>query len=338
MNPRFTFITLYDKNYSRSGVLLSYMENKQMLSGFIKLNSWKSIASFAINVLQANKNTDYFVIMVPSQSLTLIVRLLTSKKIILDAGWPLSDRTKTSIWLMTKLWITDLIAMHSANLVLLESELQKKQTAKRFKVSEKKLAASHTGVEEVVFTFSDVQKQPTVNTFQVCYRGQYNFEAGIEVLAQTSLLCDDPEISFLVVSRNIPDDVNFGENTVVKNKPFANKRNMAEVISKCDLMLGQLSNHPRLNVTIPHKTYEAAIMGKPYLSARATGIKEFLVEGAEAEYFDAGDPVDLLRKIKKLKADKDYRKSLGENILVKFKATASEEAIGDNFLKLLDRN
>jgi len=338
MKPRFTFITLYEKNYSRSGVLLSFLENRGMLFGFIKLNSWKSIASFALKILQANKNTDYFVIMVPSQSLTLIVRLLTSKKIILDAGWPLSDRTTTSAWLMAKLWVTDLIAMHCANLVLLESDLQKKQTSKRFKVSEKKLAASHTGVEEVVFTFTDTDKQPSDNTFQVCYRGQYNLEAGIEVLAHASLLCSDPAITFLVVSRNIPDEIKFGDNTVVKNKSYSSKRKMAEVISKCDLMLGQLSNHPRLNVTIPHKTYEAAFMGKPYLSARARGIQEFLTEGVEAEYFDAGDPVDLLRKIEKLKADSHYRRILGKNIATKYKTKASEEAIGDNFLRLLERN
>jgi glycosyltransferase involved in cell wall biosynthesis len=102
--------------------------------------------------------------------------------------------------------------------------------------------------------------------------------------------------------------------------------------------LGQLSDHPRLNVTIPHKAFEAAIMGKPYLSARASGIQEFLAEGVEAEYFVPGDPVDLLNKIEKLKSDKEYRQILGENILKRYKAMASEEAIGDNFLKLLKKH
>ena len=38
-------------------------------------------------------------------------------------------------------------------------------------------------------------------------------------------------------------------------------------------------------------------MGKPFLSARVRGIQEFLVEGVEAEYFDAGNATDLLKKI-----------------------------------------
>ena len=80
------------------------------------------------------------------------------------------------------------------------------------------------------------------------------------------------------------------------------------------------------------------LMGKPYLSARASGIQDFLVEGIEAEYFDAGDPVDLLKKIEKLKADKNHRQLLAENIRTKYKIMASEEAIGSNFLNLLKRH
>ena len=80
--------------------------------------------------------------------------------------------------------------------------------------------------------------------------------------------------------------------------------------NSCDLFLGKFSDCPRLNVTIPHKAFEAALMGKPYLSARASGIQEFLVEGVEAEYFDAGDPVDLLRKIVKLKEDRTNARKL----------------------------
>ena len=64
-------------------------------------------------------------------------------------------------------------------------------------------------------------------------------------------------------------------------------------------------------------------------------IQEFLLEGAEAEYFDAGNPLDLLRKIEKLKADKEYRQFLSKNILKKYKEMASEEAIGNNFLRLI---
>ena len=89
MDPRFTFITSYKLDYSRSGVLLSYLSKKDLVTGVIKFSSWKFLSVFASQILKANKKTDYYVIMNPSQFLTPVVRVLTNKKIILDGPKPL---------------------------------------------------------------------------------------------------------------------------------------------------------------------------------------------------------------------------------------------------------
>ena len=341
MEPRFTFITSYETDYSRSGVLLSYLSKKDLVREVIKFNSWESLISFARQILKANKKTDYYVIMNPSQFLTPVVRFLTFKKIILDSGWPLTEKS-ISIKITTKeklqrgkSWAVDFASMHLANLVLLESQLQKERTSHRFKINRKKLEVSLTGVDEEAFSFSVHGEKLPDQKFKVGFRGRYTLEAGLEVLAETTLLCTDQDISFLVLAPNIPNHIKFGENTDIENRIFASKEEMANLLISCDVLLGQLSDHPRLDVTIPHKAFEAALMGKPYLTSRATGIQEFLLEGAEAEYFDAGDPLDLLRKIEKLKADKEYRQLLSKNILKKYKEMASEEAIGNNFLRLI---
>ena len=344
MEPRFTFITSYETDYSRSGVLLSYLSKKDLVREVIKFNSWESLISFARQILKANKKTDYYVIMNPSQFLTPIVRFLTLKEIILDSGWPLTEKSR-SIKITTtekvqrfKSWVIDFVSMHLANLVLLESQLQKERTSHRFKINRKKLEVSLTGVDEEAFSFSVHGEKLPDQKFKVGFRGRYTLEAGLEVLAETTLLCTDQDISFLVLAPNIPNHIKFGENADIENRIFASKEEMANLLISCDVLLGQLSDHPRLDVTIPHKAFEAALMGKPYLTSRATGIQEFLLEGAEAEYFVAGNAVDLLKKIEKLKADKEYRQLLSENILKKYKEMASEEAIGNNFLDLLKRH
>ena len=344
MEPRFTFITSYETDYSRSGVLLSYLSKKDLVREVIKFNSWESLISFARQILKANKKTDYYVIMNPSQFLTPIVRFLTFKKIILDSGWPLTEKSRSIIITTTekvqrfKSWVIDFGSMHLANLVLLESQLQKERTSHRFKIKRKKLEVSLTGVDEEAFSFSVHGEKLLGQKFKVGFRGRYTLEAGLEVLAETTLLCTDQDISFLVLAPNIPNHIKFGENADIENRIFASKEEMADLLIACDVLLGQLSDHPRLDVTIPHKAFEAALMGKPYLTSRATGIQEFLLEGAEAEYFVAGNAVDLLKKIEKLKADKEYRQLLSENILKKYKEMASEEAIGNNFLDLLKRH
>ena len=344
MEPRFTFITSYETDYSRSGVLLSYLSKKDLVREVIKFNSWESLISFARQILKANKKTDYYVIMNPSQFLTPIVRFLTFKEIILDSGWPLTEKSR-SIKITTtekvqrfKSWVIDFVSMHLANLVLLESQLQKERTSYRFKIKRKKLEVSLTGVDEEAFSFTAYGHKLSGEKFKVGFRGRYTLEAGLEVLAETTLLCTDQDISFLILAPNIPNHIKFGENADIENRIFASKEEMANLLISCDVLLGQLSDHPRLDVTIPHKAFEAALMGKPYLTSRATGIQEFLLEGAEAEYFVAGNAVDLLKKIEKLKADKEYRQLLSENILKKYKEMASEEAIGNNFLDLLKRH
>ena len=344
MESRFTFITSYEIDYSRSGVLLSYLSKKGLVIEVIKFKSWKTLIFFAEQILKANKRTDYYIIMNPSQFLTPIVRFLTFKKIILDSGWPLTEKSRArNISIKEKLqrvksWAVDFTSMHLANLILLESELQKERTSHRFKIIKKKLQVSLTGVDEKVFAPCTVGKKTIDEKFKVGFRGRYNLEAGLEILAKTTHLCTNNDISFLVITTNIPNDIKFSENTILKNKPYVSKEKIVDLLNSCDVLLGQLSDHPRLNVTIPHKAFEAALIGKPYLSARASGIQEFLIEGIEAEYFEAGDPVDLLKKIEKLKVDEEYRKMLGENISKKYKTMASEEAIGDNFLKLLRKN
>lgn len=344
MEPRFTFITSYETDYSRSGVLLSYLSKKGLVSGIIKFDSWKAIGTFALQILRKNRKTDYYIVMNPSQFLTPIIRFLTLKQIVLDAGWPLTEKSKhknisvTQKLQRVKSWVTDFASMHLANLVLLESKLQKEKTSQRFRISKKKLEVSFTGVDEVAFTQVSGGQKNINDKFMVGFRGRYNLEAGLEILAETTRISTNNDISFLVITSKIPESIKFGKNTILQNRSYASKEIIVDLLSSCDVLLGQLSDHPRLNVTIPHKAFEAAIMGKPYLSARASGIQEFLAEGVEAEYFVPGDPVDLLNKIEKLKSDKEYRQILGENILKRYKAMASEEAIGDNFLKLLKKH
>ena len=343
MQPRFTFITSYETDYSRSGVLLSFLSKKELVRDVIKFKSWKSLITFVRQILKANRKTDYYVIMNPSQFLTPVVRVLTFKKIILDSGWPLTEKSRAkNVSTIEKLqisksWAIDFASMHLANLVLLESELQKERTSHRFKVNKKKIEVSLTGVDEKAFSQSAVEIRKNDKKLLVGFRGRYNLESGLEILAETTRLCINQDINFLILTSNIPDNIKFGENTILLDDPYKNKEEMAHLLNSCDILLGQLSKHPRLNVTIPHKAFEAAILAKPYLSARASGIQEFLEEGVEAEYFHAGDPVDLLRKIVKLKEDSVNARKLGNNIFKKYVKIASEEAIGNNFLVVIQR-
>ena len=68
-------------------------------------------------------------------------------------------------------------------------------------------------------------------------------------------------------------------------------------MQKCHLSLGQLSDHPRLERTIPHKAYESLAMRLPYLTASSAGILELLTAGETCITCRPADAQSIVEKI-----------------------------------------
>jgi len=332
-----TFITIGPEGYSRSW---NYFKGLQdLISGVqvIHLNP-KGLLRQIIKVRKSQSKQSIYIVMSPSQYLTLLVWGLLSKKIILDAGWSLYEGTTISRGIRglqsIKVYLIDFIASQLAQRIILESNAQIDFYHKKFKIKKSKCVRLYTGVNEKNFIPNTNFQLPT-NMFDsskiVLFRGSYNHEGGLEVLAETTKILESQSIIFWIFTPGLPAELEFSKNTIVDRNYYPSST-IARIQSACSISLGQLAKHERLNRTIPHKAYEAAFLGKAYLTGRNQGILEIFEEEKEISCFNPGDSTDLANKILELFKEPRLLKNLGLNMQVKYNEVASQTRLSNKLL------
>ena len=336
-NKQITFITIGPEGYSRSWNYFKGLQDLISNVQVIHLNP-KGLFGQIIQLRKTQSRKSTYIIMSPSQYLTPLVWGLLSKKIILDAGWSLYEGTKISRGIRgiqaIKCYLIDLIASQLAQRVILESNAQIIYYRKKFKLKKSKCVSIYTGVNEKNFSpNSKFQLPPDIfnNSKIVLFRGNYNNEGGLNVLAQTTKILEPQKITFWVFAPGMPQELEFSKNTLV-DKNYYPPLTIAKIQSACSISLGQLAKHERLNRTIPHKAFEAGFLGKPYLTGRNQGILEIFEEDNEISCFNPGDSTDLANKILELFKEPVFLKNLGLNMQVKYNKVASQKHLSNKLL------
>lgn len=331
------FITIGPEGYSRSWNYFKGLQDLISNVQVIHLNPkglWRQI----IQLRKTQSKKSIYIIMSPSQYLTPLVWGLLSKKIILDAGWSLYEGTKISRGIggiqAIKCYLIDLIASQLAQRVILESNAQISFYCKKFILKKSKCISIYTGVNEKNFSPDSKFQLPSDifnNSNIVLFRGNYNKEGGLKVLAQATKILEQQRITFWVFAPGMPPEIEFSKNTLV-DKNYYPSSIIAKIQSACSISLGQLAKHERLNRTIPHKAFEAAFLGKAYLTGRNQGILEIFTEDKEISCFNPGDAEDLANKILELFKEPGLLKNLGLNMKVKYNEVASQTRLSNKLL------
>ncbi len=242
------------------------------------------------------------------------IRLLSKNKIVYNALASIYEsmiisRQAGSPHSITawKYWLIDWLAFKGADLILVESEAQRKFIATSFKISPARIAVHYTGVEPELFFYEPIVKK--LATFTVLFRGKFLPEAGVEVLLEAANQLQEENINFRIMGHGLLQskveqqlaDLKLANVELITN--FLDNEELRHKMAECHLALGQLSDHPRLQRTIPHKAFESWALGLPYLTARQPGILELLKENETGFCFKPGDANALVEAIRKLKND-----------------------------------
>ncbi len=342
----FYFLTIGDEGYSRSWNYFVGLRKNGVKVEFLKLDNTKLLKQF-IAIRKQTKRNDIFIVMSPSHYLTPFTRIFLGDNTYLDAGWSLFEGSilaRHQIGFiginLIKTYLIDLLASIFAKIIFLESEAQLNFYCKLFRVSKDKCSVIYTGVDEAQFGVNNDFPTPSDiygNGAIVMFRGKYTKEAGLEVLAQATKLLTEEKITFWIFSPGIPDNISFSKNTFIFNNFIDSKTNLVSLYTKACLTLGQLSDYPRLSRTIPHKAYESALLAKPYLSSRCSGILEVFTENKEIICFNPGDPIDLAKKIRVFfERRKDYEK-IGICMHEKYLINLSQSTLASRLLGLVEK-
>jgi glycosyltransferase involved in cell wall biosynthesis len=282
-------------------------------------STWVEIDSQKKFSQHMGKNTT-FIVASPSHILALYARLVLSQKIYLDAGWPLSDGVVLSRreygfmgFRALVIYLLDFFAFHSSSMVFLESTAQVRSVKTKFRLPQKKLVVLETGFDENRVKDKKSAQVVAKRFTTLLFRGGAQQEAGLTVLTEViELLKNRKDIRFIVASKGFKVDTKDLNNVKIYDE-YLSDQELWELHSQADIVLGQLSKHPRLKRTLPHKFFEAGYFKKCYLTSDLGAISEFTEQGLVSG-FNAGSAESLVGAINELMDKKSLRTALGRNL------------------------
>ena len=282
--------------------------------------------------------------MSPSHLLVLILRRFYKGIIILDAGWPLSDSIEDRelslfkrVRNKTKGYFVDFFAFKLSDLVYLESNQQVEHSRKKFLISRKKLKVRFTGSLEKSQSSSNQDFRESIHTDcnnckPVVFRGKYNKEAGLELLSNVARILDS-SVHLIVLCPTLPERIKFPQSrNVTVIKEFLPDHELEQIMSQAKLMIGQLGNSRRLNRTIPHKFFESARLGIPYLTPARKAIQEI----ADEDYLyliPNKDDKTLAQQILAILNDTELLAKKAKNFKILYEQNLSNALLSHNFIK-----
>ena len=340
------FLSFTTSDYSRSSVLFNF-ESKVFAKTFVNFRS-KSVHIFK-DLLKLRKEMDkksVIVVMSPSHKITFFARLMTKNLIVLDAGWPLTDGVlsrgnrngyKRRLFVS---YLIDFVSFHSSHIVLVETSAQRARVHKLYFVPSKKLHRNFTGYNEtsLLNVESQSEKITSVKNFlslggrplTVLFRGKINRESGIEVILKVaSKLQNSISLIVLTSSDKVLSDVPINCHVITD----VSTSEMAYIYSIADITLGQLSSHPRLAYTIPHKAFESGFFSKSYLTYKSRGIRELYDEDSAVLIRDLSVE-NICAAIKSL-SSRELRSQLGTRAHNRYKELSSQKVLNNNFEKII---
>lgn len=277
----------------------------------------------------------------PSHIIVLWYFLLFRLRPVLDAGWPMIDgvivsRKQTGI-VALKAILVDNFSFLFSRLILLESQSQLDRSRGLFPIYQKKFFVLMTGVDENRFE----NTKPTNNHvktnqkhgFQVLFRGGPQDEAGLDVL-QKGLLDGyfNNHIKFKIISRGF-DSAKLPSSVETINMLVPDEY-LSQAFNESDLVLGQLSSHKRVGWTLPHKFFESAYFGKPYLVSNQ-GEMVNLIDKGIVFGFDPGNAVALFEKIIEISSSPELANASGGLLNDWYLKHASQSVLSRRFLEIL---
>ena len=338
------FLSWEDLSYSRTGVIFNGLIHIGQNCEVVRVPRGKYLEIIKIirNFKRSAPNGSLVVVGSPCSILTILCRVFWIRsKIIYDSGWPLIDglisrkssRLKKILdyW---KLYLIDFAAYKVANLVAFESSVQRRLCTKKFLIPNAKTFVSYTGFNESFYReVISAQSMVYPQSNKVIFRGKYNLESGLEILAQASWFLQS-NVKLIVVSPNIPKTVKFSPSVEIISRIISDSE-LFQYYETSALSIGQLGDSHRIERTIPHKFYEAIYFGIPYLTEFSAAISELITTNDCFVYSKEWSAKDLAYQISNILSNESTRKAVAESAKTKYSQNFSQANIVMNYLAQL---
>lgn len=330
------FLSNVRSDYSRSAV--QYLGSSHQ-KNYLTIQTKDFISTKKVKTIKkAIRGADVICIMSPGHVLTLPIRVLTSKKIILDAGWPLSDSTSSNtstlwrIFQKTKNAIIDFTAFHACSALILESESQLKRASLRFLLSRRKITVIYSGVNEA--RFRDIKSEKpheipkTITGNYLLFRGKINSESGISDIMK--FFTKNKNLNLVIASPDLQIKSLTSENIYLVNR-YLSDQEIKWLYANAIFSLGQFGTTKRQQYSIPHKFFEASYFGCAYVSLPSKSLNE---SGISAGVIQINTIDELIHLISEFSGFQNKNKR--DAILENYQKYLSNQKLAADFETILD--
>lgn len=338
------YFGIYTPSFSRNRVYLKGLRENGITvleccdSSLGLLKYWRLLQKYL--ALPAH---DAVVVGYPGHLVVPFARLIARAPVIADLLGSLSDAElhshAPSQCRLLKSRLIDWYAVRSADMVLLESEAQKKYFEQRFGISDK-YRVLYTGADDTTF---HCDTNDTKDPFVVLFRGRLTPECGIlHILEAAKLLKDNSKIHFRIIGAGAMrvQTESFIQEHALTNvaliTDYLSDEALREKMCDASLMLGQFEDNPRLSRTIPHKAFEAYAMGTPYVSGSADAVREVVTDGETGFLVPLANAHALAHQIEELSENKALCARVGRTGHEAFTARFAPRVLAKQLIQFLD--
>lgn len=287
---------------------------------------------------------DVLIVGYPGHIIVPFAKLIATKRVVADVLGSLYDAEihshRPSTVKGMRAFVADWLMVVFADVVLLESRTQKRFFERKFG-RRNTYKVVYTGADDI---FDCADRRPErKEVFTVLFKGSITPEGGIfSLLHIAESMQGRKEIVFRILGRgNMLETARAFVHekklpNVIFHTAFLPFADMIREMRTCDVMVGQFSDNPRLDRTIPHKAFEAIAMGIPYITARTGATNEIFVGGENCLMIERDDMDALREAILLLQRDVSLAQKLSRNGSLLYKNRFSPHVLARDLLEACD--
>lgn len=314
------FFGIFNNQYNRNAVLIKGLRRHGV--DVVECSSSEKGIKKYIDLIKKHKKIkeryDILFVAFPGQSVMLLARLLTRKKIVFDAFTSVYDSAVNDRKVVGKYsfkaayyWLQDFLACFLANKIITDSIENKKYLAKNFHVNEKKISVVYVGCDEEIMRPLSKERN---EKFLVHFHGSYIPLQGVKFIISAAELLTQYPIHFNIVGTKIKKE--FAAKKNLPNISFYDNvdyNELSNMINQSDLCLGIFGETEKADRVIPNKVFEAMACGKAIITAETKGIKEVFTDKINILFCQRANAQDLADKIRLVFEDRGLMCKISNN-------------------------
>ncbi|MEI8230764.1 MAG: glycosyltransferase family 4 protein [Candidatus Peregrinibacteria bacterium] len=239
-----------------------------------------------------------------------------------------SDRKRYARWhpWAAILWLTDFVACHLADRILLDTEEHREYFIRRYHLRPEKVLVLPVGCRTDLFL--PIQPSPLSQQgrgqgegsggFTVEFHGTFIPLQGIETILRAAKILENHNVRFKMIGKGqtFPAMQKLAEELALMNICFLGSLPMEEIpkhIAEADVCLGIFGTTAKARRVIPTKAYEIINCSRPLITAYSAASAHIFHDRESALLVNPGDPQALADAILLLKNDPLLARTIAEN-------------------------